>query len=325
MKNYTVRAYEAKDFETWNAFIGKAKNATFLFHRDFMEYHRDRFQDFSLIIEEDKGWVAILPANVDGNQVFSHQGLTYGGLVYDEKLKLASVLDVFRAILMFLKDCKIDKLQLKLMPSIYPDYFAEELNYALFITKSKLLRRDTLSVVDLKYPVHLSKDRKEGFNRGLKNGLVVKEVNNFDSFWNEILIPNLENKHQVKPIHSLEEIKLLHSRFPQNIRQFNVYKDDEIVAGTTIFETKNVAHSQYISGNAAKNELGSLDFLHHHLLTGIFKDKKYFDFGTSNENQGKNLNNGLSYWKESFGANTVVQDFYEVSTSNYDKLENVVL
>ncbi|RZK09794.1 MAG: GNAT family N-acetyltransferase [Flavobacterium sp.] len=325
MKNYTVRPYQTQDFEDWNAFIGKAKNATFLFHRDFMEYHKDRFQDFSLIVEEDKKWVAILPANRVDDTLFSHQGLTYGGLVYDEKLKMASFLNVFKAVLFFLNENRIDKLQLKLIPSFYTDFFAEELNYALFLSESKLTRRDTLSVIKLTTPSHLSKDRKEGVNRGKKNALVIKETNDFDSFWNEILIPNLEDKHQAKPVHSVEEIKLLHSRFPQNIRQFNVYKDDKIVAGTTIFETRNVAHSQYISGNSTKNELGSLDFLHHHLLTKVFKDKLYFDFGTSNENQGKNLNKGLSYWKESFGANTVVQDFYEVATSNYDKFENVLV
>ena len=54
MKNYTVKKYQENDYEIWNAFIGQAKNATFLFHRDFMEYHKDRFEDFSLVIFEDE-------------------------------------------------------------------------------------------------------------------------------------------------------------------------------------------------------------------------------------------------------------------------------
>lgn len=325
MKNYTVRPYQSTDFEAWNAFIGKAKNATFLFHRDFMEYHEDRFEDFSLIVEEDKKWVAVLPANRVGDTLFSHQGLTYGGLVHDEKLKLASVINAFREILKYLNSNGVETFMVKALPLIYADFFSEELSYALFVAESRLVRKDVLAVVELGKSLKLSKDRKEGVSRGLKNNLVVKEDADFDSFWNGILIPNLEAKHQAKPVHSLKEIKLLHSRFPKNIRQFNAYKNGQIVAGTTIFETKNVAHSQYISGNLNKNELGSLDFLHHYLMTGVFKDKKYFDFGISNENQGRNLNGGLSYWKESFGANTIVQDFYEVSTSNYDKLDTVLI
>jgi len=95
VKKYSVKLYQHNDFENWNSFIGKAKNATFLFHRDFMDYHSDRFQDYSLIVLDKEKWVAVLPANVVGNEVFSHQGLTYGGLVYNESLKLASVIEVF--------------------------------------------------------------------------------------------------------------------------------------------------------------------------------------------------------------------------------------
>ncbi|MFT7164355.1 MAG: hypothetical protein ACI9CZ_000928, partial [Flavobacterium sp.] len=89
MKNYSVRKYQESDYANWNAFIGQAKNATFLFHRDFMEYHKDRFQDNSLIVSYKDKWIGVMPANKVGNETFSHQGLTYGGLVYNEKSKLS--------------------------------------------------------------------------------------------------------------------------------------------------------------------------------------------------------------------------------------------
>jgi len=111
--------------------------------------------------------------------------------------------------------------------------------------------------------------------------------------------------------------------FPENIRQFNVYYNDKIVAGTTIFESSTVAHCQYISKAPDMEDLGSLDFLFRYLITEIFNEKRFFDFGISNESQGKKLNEGLSYWKESFGAGTIVHDFYEVGTANYAKLESV--
>ena len=76
MKNYSVKQYQESDYTNWNSFIGQAKNATFLFHRDFMEYHKDRFEDFSLMIFEGEKLVAVLPANRVGDIVFSHQGLT---------------------------------------------------------------------------------------------------------------------------------------------------------------------------------------------------------------------------------------------------------
>ena len=112
MKNYTIKKYESVDYDHWNAFIGKAKNATFLFHRDFMEYHSDRFLDFSLIVLDDEKWVAVLPAHKVNDVIFSHNGLTYGGLVYDEKVRMATFLAIFRSLMVFLNEKEIAKINI---------------------------------------------------------------------------------------------------------------------------------------------------------------------------------------------------------------------
>jgi hypothetical protein len=324
VKNYTVKRYQENDYHDWNAFISHAKNSTFLFHRDFMDYHKDRFEDYSLMVYKNEKLVAVLPANKAYENVYSHQGLTYGGLVYTDKLKLAAVIQIFKTVLMYLNENKIAKIQIKTLPSIYHSKPAEELNYALFLAEAQLIRRDTLSVIDLSKPILMENGRKEGVKKGLVNSLEIREVNEFDDFWKNILIPNLEKKHQAKPVHSLQEITNLKNKFPENIRQFNVYYKDEIVAGATLFESENVIHSQYISADKNKSKYGSLDFLYHHLITAVFKEKKFFDFGTSNAKQGKMLNKGLSFWKESFGASIIIHDSYEMETINYSKLESVL-
>lgn len=325
MKNYTVRKYLPEDYKNWNAFISEAKNATFLFHRDFMEYHSDRFKDFSLVVLDGDNWIAVIPANVVGNEVFSHQGLTYGGLVYDKRMKLPVVLSIFKNVLEFLHANEIQRFSVKMMPSIYYDFPSDELNYALFLVDAKLVRRDSLSILDLSKPSLISKDRFRCIKRGSKNGLVVKEEAEFKLFWGEILIPNLNKKHHAKPVHSVTEIEKLYKLFPKNIRHFNVYHNGKIVGGTTMFISENVAHPQYISANNIKNKLGSIDFLYYYLITVAFKDKRFFDFGPSNEQSGKNLKEGIVFWKESFGARTLTQDFYEVETSNFSKLETVLI
>jgi hypothetical protein len=194
----------------------------------------------------------------------------------------------------------------------------------LFKTKAELIRTDMLSVLDLNYKSY-SSSRKEGVKRGLKSKLKVEESNSFDLFWNSILIPNLKSRHNVQPVHSLEEISLLKSRFPNNIRQFNVFYNNEIVGGTTIFENEHVAHCQYISGNKNKNKLGSLDFLHHFLIEKVFIDKRYFDFGTSNIRAGQHINEGLQFWKEGFGARSITQRFYKIDSENYNLLDYVLV
>ena len=290
-----------------------------------MNYHSDRFHDYSLLVFDDEILVAILPANKVENVVFSHQGLTYGGLVLSEKSKLSNVILMFKSVLKFLNDSAVERLIIKTIPSFYCSNFSDELEYCLFLSQAKLTRRDSLSVIDLTKPYFISKTRKESINRGKKNGLVIKEETKFELFWNEILIPNLDKKHQVTPVHSAAEMTLLQSRFPNNIRHFNVYENDKIVAGTTVFINNHVVHPQYISGNAKKNELGSLDFLYHYLISDVFKDKLIFDFNNSNEALGTKLNEGLLFWKESFGAKTVIQNFYDVATQNYQLLESVLI
>lgn len=325
MKKYYIQKYKSEYYKAWNQLVTHAKNATFLFHRDFMEYHQDRFDDFSILIFDDKKKLkAILPANKIGSTLYSHLGLTYGGLILNQKLKLRDVMEMMHTLLIFLNENNISSLQLKQLPAIYHESPSDEMEYLSFILNAKLVRRDSLSVINLETDFEFSSSRAEGIKRGRDLGLQCKEEYDFTSFWNEILIPNLAQKHQTKPVHSLEEITFLKSKFPNNIRQFNVYKEGKIIAGTTIFESDFVAHSQYISADDSKNITGSLDFLHNHLITSTFRNKKYFDFGISNENQGKNINQGLLFWKEGFGARTIVQNFYEIETQNYQLLKNVL-
>ena len=323
MKQFQVRLYQPQDFTIWNAFISVSKNATFLFDRNFMDYHSDRFKDYSLMVFDGDKLIAVVPANRVEDTVYSHQGLTYGGLVLNNKAKLSAVISIFKNVLQFLNENSIEKLIVKTIPTIYTDYFSDELEYCLFILKAKLYRRDALSVLDLTKKIVIDSNRMEGVKRGFKNELVVKEETSFDLFWNEILVPNLATKHNAKPVHTLSEITKLKNLFPNNIRQFNVYKNEELLGGTTVFVNKKVVHSQYISGNSTKNVSGSLDFLHHHLIKEVFKEYHYHDFGICNEYDGRKINKGLLFWKESFGAKTVIQNFYEVETTNYSLLETV--
>lgn len=323
--NFKVKKYTASDAQTWNNFVSQAKNATFLFQRDFMEYHQDRFTDHSLLIYKDAKLVAVLPATIDEGEVKSHQGLTYGGLVLPKKLKFNDVLGTYKALLRFLSSEGIQTLQLKQIPKIYHSLPADEMDYLLFITKAQLTRVDISSTIDLQNPLKIQSNRVEGVKKAQKHGLRIEADGNFKLFWNEILEPNLKQQHNANPVHSADEITMLAASFPKHIKQFNVFKEDTLVAGATIFETEHLAHVQYISANADKQQLGSLDFLFENLIRDRYKTKRYFDFGVSNENQGLNLNEGLLYWKECFGARSIAHQFYTIETKNHALLDDVFI
>ena len=80
--------------QSWDEFVARSRNATFLHYRDYMDYHSDRFHDHSLIFLSDKGKiVALLPANAAGEALYSHQGLTYGGMLVSMKSTAKEVID----------------------------------------------------------------------------------------------------------------------------------------------------------------------------------------------------------------------------------------
>ncbi len=325
MKEYTIKKYHTTDYNNWNAFVATAKNATFLFHRDFMEYHADRFADYSLIILDGEKWVAVLPANQVNEVLHSHQGLTYGGLILQPESKLYNTIYIFKSILKYLSENNISKLSLKQLPSIYCDFPSEEINYLMFICKGIVTMRHNISTISLNQKTDISRIRKRGITKGTANNLKIIQENDVQKFWNDLLIPNLKNKYNAKPVHSLSEIQNLMLKFPANIHHYNAFHNDKLVAGITLFVNKKVIKSQYISNSDFDEDLGSLDFLTNFVINSYATDKTYFDFGPSHINSGLNIVQSLNYFKESFGAHSVVQDFYEVETKNYLLLDSILI
>jgi hypothetical protein len=325
MSNYRVEKYTKENRLAWDTFISEAKNATFLFARDFMEYHSDRFTDYSLLVYKDDLLYAVMPANIVGDKLYSHKGLTYGSLVLSKSAKLLYTFEAFKALLAFLNAKAISTLELRNIPTFYNTMPSDELSYFLFKANATLIKRDALMVIDTSNKIKFQKNRREGINKAKRNGLTIAVDDNFEGFWNEILIPNLQKKHGVAPVHSLEEIQLLATNFPDHIKQVNVYKDNVIVAGTTLFLTKTTIHPQYVSGNSDKNAFGSLDLAYDYIINHFDSSKRYFDFNISSEENGTALNSGLIFWKESCGARTYVADNYLIDTACYKTLDLHIL
>ena len=325
MSNYRVEKYTKENRLAWDTFISGAKNATFLFARDFMEYHSDRFTDYSLLVYKDDLLYAVLPANIVGDKLYSHKGLTYGSLVLSKSAKLLYTFEAFKALLAFLDAKAISTLELRNIPTFYNTMPSDELSYFLFKANATLIKRDALMVIDTSTKIKFQKNRREGINKAKRNGLTIAVEHNFEGFWNQILIPNLQKKHGVAPVHSLEEIQLLAAKFPDHIKQVNVYKDNVNVAGTTLFLTKTTIHPQYVSGNSDKNAFGSLDLAYDYIINHFDSSKRYFDFNISSEENGTALNSGLIFWKESCGARTYVADNYLIDTACYKTLDLHIL
>ena len=97
-----IQRYNAVLKQVWNDFIQTSKNGYFLFCRDYMDYHSDRYHDYSLLFyNEDNKLLAVMPANIKDDHVHSHGGLTYGGIISDTSMKAAIMIELFENLLRF--------------------------------------------------------------------------------------------------------------------------------------------------------------------------------------------------------------------------------
>jgi hypothetical protein len=314
LKNYCIKKYQESDFANWNAFIGQSKNATFLFYRDFMEYHKDRFEDFSLMIFENEKLLAVLPANKEGKIVHSHQGLTYGGLLYSDKINGEKVAEIIDALLFFLHENLIKTFYFKPIPFFYPSVGNDEADFFLFQKGAFLEKKEMNLAINLTQPLRISKSKLKHFRKIEQLGLELREENQLKSFWELVLEPRLLQKYNAKPVHTLLEITKLKEKFPQNIKQFSLYYEDEIIAGITLFETETVVKSQYGATTKKGEELRALDFLFINLIQK-YKDegKLFFDMGIVNDDNENGYHAGLLKQKEELGCSVYSQDFYKMN------------
>ena len=300
-----------QQFEEWNGFVAKSKNGTFLFDRRFMDYHADRFQDYSLMFYDKDRLLAVMPAHVDGDTLVSHGGLTYGGLVMGPGIRAVQVCEIFRELNEVLRWDGFRRVIYKAVPWIYHQQPAEEDMYALMnVCHARLIIRDISSAIIGDRKMRFSGSRKDGIRKARRRGLIVMESMDFDAFW-QILNDNLTSKYGIRPVHSAEELKLLHSRFPDKIRLYMVFEGEEPVGGTILFLTPQVLHTQYISATPEGKACGAIDLLFDHLINTVYSDYRYIDFGKSTSSNSADLNENLIFQKEGFGARAVCYDTYE--------------
>lgn len=306
-----IRRYRREDKELWNSFVSKARNATFLFDRNYMDYHADRFDDNSFMFYHKGKLKAVLPANVAGDTLYSHQGLTYGGLLLDKKATVEDVLECFDSLNSWLRENGISKVVYKALPWIYQQYPSQEDLYALtWKCKAQLISRDIASTIVVDNKLKFAESRKSGIRKALSLNIEVGESNDVDGFWH-VLEDNLGNRYNAKPVHTASEMKLLMSRFPNSIKLYVAKMNGEIVGGTLIYVTPQVVHTQYISASVEGKKHGALDLLFDYIINKVYANCRYFDFGKSTEQGGAYLNEPLIFQKEGFGGRGVCYDWYQ--------------
>lgn len=303
-----IKRYRDINKTEWNDFVNNSKMPMFMFDRNFMDYHRDRFIDHSLMFYNNNQLIALFPSNELDGVLISHGGLTYGGLITGEKMKQEIMIQCLNCLIEYAKEHCIKKILYKTIPLIYWKQAAEEDQYALMVHNAKLITVEASTVINLYDPYEISKLRKrkvkqaEKLRVGVRECFLEQEYNRFISLQNEVLTVH----HGIKAVHTGDELFKLHQSFPNNIRLFIAEYEGRMVAGTVIFEYENVIHTQYLASNDEGRNIGALDYIIFNIIESFKGRKHWLDFGISTEDGGTILNKGLIFQKEGFGGRTIV-------------------
>lgn len=319
---WNIMPYDASHLKEWDEFVDASRNATFLFKRGYMDYHAPRFSDSSLMAYRHGKLAAVLPANITGNTLHSHKGLTYGGWLWrKEGLDTADIFSLWREWLKYCKAGGIEEIEYKPLPYIYASMPSQEDLYMLFLSGAQLIRTDMSTAVDLNHNPGFNKLQTrhlKGASDRVQVRRIVTEIPKEVESFHKLLTRCLMERHTTAPVHSLEEMRLLAMRFPENIKFWEAKdrKRGEIIAGICVYETSICAHCQYIASSAEGRELNALSVIVED-IESYCREKgiRYLDFGISNEKEGRELNIGLNRQKTSYGGSGVAYQRYRINVS----------
>lgn len=316
MSNFSIRNYNTEDSAMWNERVAASRNATFLFDRGYMDYHSDRFADCSLVAVRNDKPIALLPAEITPDGVLhSHRGLTYGGWILPRRhFDAVDMMYLFDEMISWCRAEGIRAIDYKPLPSIYAVAPSDDDIYALWRHGATCSECNISATVDISANPGLNMVQRQKLSRCTRMGAEMTEITTPDEIagFHNVLSACLAERHNAVPVHSLAELKMLRQRFPDGIRFFAAKLNGVMHAGICVYDFATVRHCQYTATTAEGRKYNLLTPLTVWLMSGMMPGQRYFDFGTSNEESGRILNEGLYSYKASFGATGTVHTRYQI-------------
>jgi hypothetical protein len=317
VSEFAATRYNPGAAAEWDELVARASMGTLLHTRRYLSYHGDRFDDRSLLMCDRRGRLqAVLPAATDPEDrgvVFSHPGVTYGGLVHDGALSGTRALDALATAAAHYAEEGFRSLRYKAVPRIYHRRPADDDLYALFRHDAVRYRVDLSCAVEIANRATPSARRRRTLRRAERAGVRVGWTDDRLSEFMEVVTENLETRHGLQPVHTVTELEDLRSRFPSEIRLLGATIDDELVGGMLLFVTPTTLHAQYIASSSLGRSVGAVDAVAEAAIdVGRELSARYFNLGISTEDEGRLLNEGLHSFKAEFGGGGVVHEFFEL-------------
>lgn len=313
-----------KEIMKADAFIMKDSTVgEFINTFNYLGYHpQQRFQDDSVVvIDRGSGDIkGVMIAAYDGQDgITSYPGTTFAGPIVDRTSKFADIKAIMDHMLDYYER-RYRIIRIKKIPEYYTkqpfqliDYILLHRGYSYGMTAlANIIRIGQLDSEDDIFALFRSKRRNQ-VRKVIKEEKYIFVEN--DEIREDVWInmnKNLQEKFKAKTTHTLEEIRDLKKRCPDNIKAYYVDTvQGEYGAFALIFLFKNVFHTQYLDVNYEHTG----DYPNLLLILELIKlarkmKYEYFSFGASTENGGAVLNQGLYNYKAEYGGGDILLPMY---------------
>ena len=316
----TINKYNSHALQEWDQFVSDSNNGTIFQKQRFINYHINRqFVDHSLIIKNNNKIVAVLPAAICDNMLYSHPGSSYGGLVLANYVDFKIINEIIHSLDDYCYSQKFKSLFLINSPDIYQKKNDQSIEYLLHWNNYQSKEIYISHVVDMNNSsnlLNLLKKRKRRYINNNKelNALSFEESNDFDSFYKILL--NAKEKYKTKPTHSLEELYQLKKLFPEEIKLILTVKSHQVIGGSVIFFANNKVSLVFYNTILGKFRNSQIAMLQLYKCMEISKKYGYqmVDFGVSHTPEQKNPmapKFSLIHFKEQFDAKGVLRIAYQ--------------
>lgn len=320
-----LRQYNDTLEKEWDAFIEKNKrNATFLHSRQFFKHNPlNSGDDASLLFYKKDKLKGVLPANLykkdDQLVLHSHPRSTYGGFVIENAAGAAEAMEIVAATVDFAKHNHVNEIIIRNPFRIFHQVPTDETDYAMWYYGFVIKSREIECAIKLDEHAQLRYENGAKYNikKAVKT-VEVRETNDFERFW-EMLTKNLQEKHGIKPVHTLEQFQHLVNLCGQDkVKLMGGFIEGKMVCGVLLFVFTPIAlHAQYIASDDNYQDIRPLNAVIDLIIKwGIENKYSYFNLGTPNEDSGRILNYGLAHFKEGFGARGILRETMHLILKN---------
>jgi hypothetical protein len=313
-----LRRIEEEDRNNWTDFVQRSNNGTIFHLPDFLDYHPEgRFRNHHLLAEDSTGLVSVIPGALcdreDGTWFRSYPGASYGGPVLTDVMGLRKTENLVDGLLAYCRSNGWKGIEMTPPPIVYYRRPHNYLEFSLIRRGFQYRRRELTAVIDLS---RLGEELRLGFRssalRGVKkaqkSGVTVEENWDFARFY-PVLESNLQQRHDVRPTHTLEELEKLRQLLGNDrIKQFTAVKDGEVLAGMVMFHcSPRVTLAFYISHDQEHQALRPVNLVYMEVIRWAKQmGYHYMDLGTFTLDM--EVNYGLCRFKESFSARGIFRN-----------------